>query len=439
MRIFLKKNNPSINWQRVSSLIFYLFIFLLPWQTIFIIKENFIDGEKFQYTTIGIYLFEIVLMAWVAIHLIKQKQFFYKKNILNDLILLFLLWSTLSILWSGNKYLSVFFSLQILLGVVLFFLIQSLAINKNKAIGVLLVSSFLQGTLGIFQFVTQSTFSNKWLGISTHLASQGGSSVLENITGRWLRGYGGMPHPNILGGFLAVSLILGILFYIKIKNKDHYLKIIALIMLSVNFLALLFTFSRSAWLGLFLALFLILIYSFYKKQKTFFLKTFSFSLIFTAFFLIFSVGYFELILPRFSSESRLEKKSINERIEFLKQSKEIIKTNPIVGVGIGNYTNYLHENNSSNIPVWKLQPTHNTFMLIFAELGIIGISLFAGIIVFALKNIKKDFEKNKTEKIFFLSSLVILFIALIFDHWLWTTSSGIILFWLLLGLYKKEI
>lgn len=428
----------QINLDKIISFIFYLFIFLLPWQTIFIIKEEIIEKEKFQYGTTGIYLFEIILAFWITLVFLKNKRFNYLKNRLNNFILLFLTWSFLSIFWSDNKILSLTFSFHLSLGVVLFFLIQNFNFSIKKVSAVFLSSLFLQSVLGIYQFFTQSTFPNKYLGISEHPSHLGGSSVIENSIGRWLRSYGGMPHPNIFGGFLAISLILGILFYIKLKNEKNILKLLSLILLSVNFLALLTTFSRSAWLGFLLSVILIFIYILKNKQFLLYSKITRIIIVFLAVFIIFFTGYTELLIPRLSTSSRLEKKSINERAIYINESKNVIKNNFILGVGAGNYTEYLKEQNINNKNLWEYQPVHNTFLLISSELGIIGISLFVGIFFYLFDNIRDIFREKKTEKIFILSSLIILFISFLFDHWIWTTSSGLILFWLLLGIYKKE-
>jgi O-antigen ligase len=419
-----------------------LFIFCLPWQTIFLLRETFIENEKFQYASFGIYSFEIILLLWIILNLFrfdldKFKRYFSKKNILAGIIFLFLLWSFLSTLWSDDKYLSFYFSLKLFLGAMMFYLIQNHSFNIKKIAGIFLLSSFLQSILGIGQFIFQSSFSSKILGFSAHPAWQGGTSVLQNDLGRWLRAYGGMPHPNILGGFLAISLILGIFLYWKMENEKKISRILVLIALALNFTALLATFSRSALLGFLLGFLSIIAYSVLKKQKIFFRKMFSIFSVFGAIFIIFFASYSEIIFSRLSDKSRLENKSLNERVEQISEARSIIKRNFLLGVGAGNYTVNLYHNDLKNTPVWKHQPVHNTFLLIFSELGIVGIFIFMAILFLSFRSIGEVFNKNKTDRIFFLSIFAIISISFLFDHWLWTSSSGLLLFWLLLGLYKE--
>ena len=56
---------------------------------------------------------------------------------------------------------------------------------------------------------------------------------------------------------------------------------------------------------------------------------------------------------------------------MLRKAKEIIKDNWLIGVGIGNYTFALRAK-YPEIKVWELQPVHNTYLLILAELGVVG-------------------------------------------------------------------
>ena len=106
--------------------------------------------------------------------------------------------------------------------------------------------------------------------------------------------------------------------------------------------------------------------------------------------------------------------SKTERVASWKQGFSVWKNNPILGTGIGNYTIESRELNS--------QPTHNIFLLVLVELGIVGFVLYF--------LIWQKFWKNKNER-----SLLLLFLIIgLFDHYLWSLYSGQMLFWLGLGL-----
>jgi hypothetical protein len=76
-------------------------------------------------------------------------------------------------------------------------------------------------------------------------ADQTGAAVLSAGGIRWLRIYGLTFHPNVLGGFLAVGLILGLPFLVN-KWMRFLWGLLAF--------GLLLTFSRSAWISIVIVL-----------------------------------------------------------------------------------------------------------------------------------------------------------------------------------------
>ncbi|HBI17369.1 MAG: O-antigen ligase-related protein [Candidatus Moranbacteria bacterium GW2011_GWF2_34_56] len=422
---------------KINSLIFYVFLFFLPWQTIFIFKEIQIANEKFQYGTIGIYFFEIVLLFWVLLNSFLLKKCDNKKLLFA--VLLFAVYVTFSVFWAPNKILALSYLLPLILGIFSFLILQKKILNFKKFTFVFILSISLHGILGIYQFLNQSVYANKWLGISEHLAWQGGSSVLETSTERFLRAYGGMPHPNILGGFLIIAILLGIGAYLKTSFLEKYWKYFLLFIIPINFLALLTTFSRSALLALFFGLLVLFSYYIYSKKfikiKNILFLSITLFTIGILFFYLFS----NLLTNRINISSRLEKKSINERHLLIKESQKIITQKSILGTGLGNYT-YTILKNKKEIPqeIWRIQPVHNIYLLIFAELGIIGFSLFLFIVIFIIYDFLESFSKQNTNRVIFSTITLSLLILSLFDHWLWTTHSGIIVFWILLGFSREK-
>jgi len=467
--------------------LFYLFIFLLPWQTVFILREPIINGEKWQYGTIGIYLTDLILLAWlVAVFLHKAKNlklkaqnynlkikilknYKFNKNLylLLTAYYLLLIWSFLSIFWSADKTLAFYFSLKLLLVTGLFITLQKIKINRRKIVFVFLAAAFLQSFLAIGQFAFQESFSSKWLGMNNYEAWQGGVSVLENEGGRWLRAYGSLPHPNILGGYLAIVFLLGLIMWnnmlfpprnkygvsfgdlpageagiklpaLKITlasyfswdkiKKDRVKSLLILSSLLIILLGVLLTFSRSAWLALIVG---IIFLSANVNLRKNFIKLL---LIFIFAGAVFISLNHENFYTRFNTAERLEQKSISERSLYFSQAKEIIGKNFWLGTGAGNYTEAVFQNDEVKKPIWQYQPVHNVLMLVWAELGIIGLILFSLILISLFLQLYKVKNHNSYSCVI-LATLCILFF---FDHWLWTTHFGILFFWLIAGLMKKK-
>ena len=416
--------------------LFYLFIFILPWQTVFLFKEVFVDGVKFQYGTIGIYLSQIVLMIWIVFNY--KKIFSCTEKKLIYILFFYIFWLFLSIFWSDNKLLSFYFFMINFSGVLLFLIIQGSALNFKKFSFSLILSATFGSILGLYQFFNQSVFANKWFGISEHFAWQGGVSVIEDASFRFLRAYGNMPHPNILGGFLAIIILLSLGAYFKAHKAEIRWKIFLVATLPINFLALLTTFSRSAALALFIGGILIVFYFLIieksKKKKDF--MVIFYALIVLTF--IFFTAYGNLISSRAWIDSRLETKSINDRKIYIQEAKKIIAKEPVLGIGLGNYTEKISKDKNINWEIWRIQPVHNIYLLIFSEIGIIGFSTLMLFIVLNLMEVPKIIKEQNTNRVIFSFIFISLLILSLFDHWLWTTSLGIIIFWMILGFSKEK-
>ncbi len=437
--------------QAFSKNLFYLFVFLLPWQTIYLIQEKFVQ-EKWQYASWGIYLFEIVLFfslfffflscSWTKIKkiilLIFSQKYFW-------IGLLFFVWLVFSILWSTNKVLSYHY---LLLFLILFLVFLFLFYFKNEisflSISLLFIFSLtLHSLIGEQQFFQQNTWSNKWLGISSHSLDFGGTAKL-NVNGiKYLRAYGGFNHPNIFGGFLAISLLLLlVLFFYSQTIKE---KIVLLIIFLIQFFSFLATFSRSSWLGFTVGL-LILIFLLNKnihRSLSFIFKKI-YPLLLASFFVIFYFisHYYFLFNQRFSLDIS-QQTSLTQRWDYKKQAWNIFQKHPWKGIGLNNYVIYLYQHQATpSIPIWQWQPVHNIYLLILTEIGIIGVFLLILFFYFIFINFRKKNKPSNISSITTLASLGTLITIGFFDHWIWTQISGflltgLILNFLLVELFKK--
>lgn len=124
-------------------------------------------------------------------------------------------------------------------------------------------------------------------------------------------------------------------------------------------------------------------------------------------------------------------KSNTDRLAGYRQAGEIIKENWLIGVGLGNYT-FEVQSKYPELKVWDIQPVHNIYLLILAELGLLGIliiGLLAGYILGLLV---------KKKKWGYMGMLLAVYGLLVFDHFWWTLASGLYVLWLVIGLAVKE-
>ncbi len=418
--------------------LFYLFVFLLPWQTVWIIREIFYGGEKWQYGTIGLYLSDVALWVWlfgtailyrqkIKKHLIENKKMFF-------ILFAFVFWSLASFLWSGDRELSLYFSVLLFSGAGLFLMIPIFSFSEQKVVKIFTISVILQSVIGLMQFITQQTVSQKFLGLSHREIWQGGNAVFTVNGERWLRNYGAMPHPNIFGTLLFATLLLTIgLYYFSVYKKNIFVKALYFIGIALISLNILFTFSRSAWLMTIMGIIAILVLFWREKRK---ILMPIFVVIVLSVVIIFSSA--NLFRERVEQDSLPTHNSIVDRELYIRQALKSTSQYPLIGVGAGDYTKSVFEQDHHLRPIWFYQPVHNVFILITAELGIIGLILFLSFLILIYSYIFRSwYHFNFWQKIFStIFSLLLVFSLL--DHWFWSTHFGLLFLFFLTGLIFKK-
>jgi len=416
--------------------ILYIFTFLLPWQIIWIVREVFFDNEKWQYGTIGIYASDILLITFIilSIYLYKHKILSYiiknKKLIISALSILIL--GFVSISWSDDKILALYFSFKLSLAFSLFLIVQTIPPKIRTISFILIASIFIQNILGLYQFMTQSTFAQKLLGISHYDIWRGGTAIINTTDERWLRVYGAMPHPNMFGGLLLCGLLLSIYLYIT-TTKAIALQSFLLTSVALTTTTIILTFSRITWLAALVSIITLIIFIITSHQSdTRKLCAPILLLIITT--LLFFGTLHHILFSRITHDTIYAHNSISDRQLYMHHATQLITKNPFFGSGIGNYTNTIFYVDNQIYPIWHYQPVHNVYILIIAEIGIIGLILF---IIFFVIVLHQIYNHRKNIKIanyaFFITAMSILFIALI-DHWAWTSHFGLYFLFFILGL-----
>ena len=454
-------NANKITLKKLTEYGLYLLVFLLPIQTRWIIRPGELNGGYFEYGTISLYATDIILLVVLllfAIDLFKNKKITprfaeamrgknQKSKIINLPVILagLELVVFISCCFADDKLIAFYKYAWFLLGIGFFFLIVKANYSRLKLLFSFFLGVFLSASLGIWQFLNQNSFANKWLGLAKHDPAELGVSVVEVIGNlgfgeRWLRAYGSLDHPNMLGGLLALGAIIIIITILRLKKTENkkttvgykYIILTSYFLLLTSCFSLFFTFSRAAWLAFVTGLFVVLIIALIKKDRFQQIQILKIILVFGILVFILFTNFQNLVLVRVKGESRLEQKSNIERFESNKLALDMFRDNWLVGVGMGNYTMELAKTNPDN-PAYFYQPTHNAYLLIAAEIGILSIALFLYLIFNFIHYILKSKE---IEKIALIISLVIL---LTFDHWLWSLHFGILFLFFILGfIYTRD-
>lgn len=169
------------------------------------------------------------------------------------------------------------------------------------------------------------------------------------------------------------------------------------------FVSMVLTFSRNAWLAFVLGIFIFVLFYNWK-----------------AIILPFLGGGLALLIP--AVRNRLGDFSIifeDPRIKMWKTAVKMIKDHPILGVGNGNYVSLYGEYVARYPELMYYHntrfPSHNSYLKVQSELGILGIIFFITILVGAFNKLKKfiSTEKEGFYKVFYkgflISGIVFLF------------------------------
>jgi O-antigen ligase len=407
---------------RLEKFINYLLIFLLPTQLAmhFWPSFSFVFGIRVDYLSPTVYLtdvlFLLVFFLWarksykqILLFVNKHKRYFY----------LFIALALFNSVFSTSLFPTIIKWIKLLELIFFGYYVWERRdiFNTRKILPVLYYSLIFFSIIGICQFAMGKTLGGVMYLFgerSFNVATPG--IALAEISGRsFMRAYSTFSHPNSFAGYLGVGLIILILNY---SRKEFFNKIFGI---SIVLLAIVLTFSLSAYLGIFVCVLLIL-----GKKIVNTKNVIAISLT----FLIIS-----LALP-FVSKSILSDKThlpqnVSQRLELSVGAGKLISQDFLKGVGLNTFVIKASKIENNNYYLWLLQPVHNIYLLIFSETGVFGLILAYYLLITVLN---KSFLFNKPV---FLSLIFILVTGL-FDHYWFTLQQNMFLLAFIFGISLRE-
>jgi len=377
--------------------------------------------------------------------------------------LVFFLYLLINILLSNNPLLGLYGLIKIL---ELFFLGYYVAKNiktKKELAAIAIITSITvigESLLTIVQYMHQSSIN----GFLYFLGERKFTSITPGIANASINGelilrpYGTFPHPNVLAGYLLCAIIF--IFAWFDDEKDMKKKILKTISLLLGSLALFLTLSRIAILLWFVLVMIIAINWLFKQIKIR-KKTPMIFLAYIFFIVAIVIGalFYIPVLPRLEGTNFTEE-AITQRADLFKSTLIMIKDHPLFGVGLFNFLPGISHIQKPLSSTLYLQPVHNIFLLVTAEIGIIGVAFFLWFLFKTYKRLllqlslrgrtepmrrsplasSAELDKGvqlKQTKQSLITLLVLLSAILIlglFDHYWLTLQQGQLLFALILGL-----
>jgi O-antigen ligase len=420
-------------------------VFLIPFQTRYFLRTGFLSGTYWEYGTFSLYftdgIFLLLIGSGILWWVFRGLSFSFAsiRPVTLYALAFVVFFAIFSVFVSDERDLSLYALLRLFQGMSLFVFLNVFPLPLKKVVVIpFIIAATLQAILAAIEFSWQFVPSSTIFGLSSQFPWQAGASVLETSQGRFLRAFGTFPHPNMLGGFLSVG------FFMLLSRLQSTRSRFSLILLEVCGLVMIFglllSFSRSAWIGTLVGLSFLAISWWHLRnqlnlnpQTRRILGTYALSMI------LLVVIFFPVILPRFQTSERLESRSLAERTTLTRFSLEYAASSWFIGAGIGTFTMKEYELLTEKHLGWWYQPVHNIYLLTLVELGIGGLFFFIFFIGYILKRAIQRLDKtsffNRAAYIFSLASLLTIGL---FDHYLVTSFSGVMMFWLILGCVVHE-
>lgn len=266
-----------------------------------------------------------------------------------------------------------------------------------------------QSLLGLFQFLTQSSLASFWLLGEPRLLQKITIATSTFLGETVILPYGTTPHPNILGGLLALGTLYFGWRWMQERSGGRWLMAMVVI---PAVMTLLLTQSLAAWLIIGMGMGLGVgsrVWHGEQKAKQAVLGTVMLGLLLL---LPLSLEILSRI-PAFADNASLER-----RVQLNRIGIQLVAQHPATGTGLNSSPAVLEDITQNEVSQRFLQPIHHTPLLILVETGLLGLLGIAIIGKIASKNYSKDWRQAV------LYSGIILSSALALDHWLWTTEQG---------------
>lgn len=385
--------------------------FLLPWQTRYIFGGGEIDGAVSEFLTMSVYAVEIALLAGIVVCARRWRFREHRKlviaagAVLAAIVVSALASDASSIAWHAAMHIAF---------AIMFFIALLDDEVKLRPIAM----SFAAGLvipilLGIFQIVTGGSGSSTLLGLASRDAQRLGDAIVMIGGERVLRAYGSFPHPNIFGGYLALAIV-------GIAPLAFRWRRVAL---GVLVLGLVATGSRSAIIGVVLAAVAVVVMRKWGSRAA--------AIVTTCALLVgmASVVFAPRVIASIRGGGAAEMRSVIERAEQYAVYPDVLRNeNLLLGMGPGTYVQELGATEPGK-SVWAYQPIHNAFLLMFAEVGILGSAAIVMFFVVVWRSVSARPEA--------IAPIVVVISIACFDHYPWSMWPGLALVALALGMSVK--
>lgn len=407
-----------------------LFVLLLPISTFWPLSESVSREIIPIYGSYGFYLTDIPLFLLLTIGAIRAWQYRreprhrlqHSTRLVVIALILIPALGLVSAPWAINPQLAFYTVIRWALALGVFAAWQNKAFNIDRLTKIFLIGLAVQAVIGILQ-----VFMKQPLGLPGEMAlsiDRPRAAVLWLEGSAWLRAYGLTFHPNVLGGFLAVGLILGLT-----RVNTWWGRISWWLMAA----GLVVSFSRSAWLAGALVLLPLILWLYRQQPEMRWPLKITLGVV-LAVGLVSLAVLFEPIVSRlniFSSRSELA--SLFSRSELMKLAIFTLQHQPLWGIGAGNFPVLAINANLLDSP----HAVHNVALLLGSEIGIAGGLLWYALLLMPVLTLGKDLQTINLRIIALTAAWLTLGLISFWDSYPWSLEAGRLLSMTLLAWFFR--
>ncbi len=449
--------------------LFYLLVLLLPLggRLRFFRETSMLYGQFGEYIVPELYLTDIVigllLVSWFISWFRGRsrepvgpstKLFYFCFGVLFSAGVLSLTGAILP--WAG-----VYRLLKLLeWGALVWYIVASSWTRCDMAViaGGLVAGGVGQSLLSWYQFTEQESLTSGFLAhaIGEQPISLGeqGISYVWTLGQRWVRPYGTFSHPNVLSGYLLMTLTAGLALWFEAQRRVSDRRSVLVLTAAVTVIAggIGIALSRVIWfLAAASAVFIFVLFpseisSYVRVHLVRRLRTSGFVLRVSAMAaglsaVVLTAGGVYLMLIRIGTLWSSNQITVTGRILLNSFAMRMLELHPL-GIGLGNFTALVRSYDSTGYFNTVIQPVHNVFLLVGGEMGIFALAAFAvmiGTVFYAvIRGMAVSHERRWTTIGLALFLMLACCCAVMFvDHYLWTIQQGQLIWWLVCAFCLK--
>lgn len=435
MRSKIADSLPKISWG-----FFFATLVLIPFRYRFLLFSRPIGAVWRDYTDFILFANDIALIltlfTWLLHLYLRPRKILRGPAMLTLPLIGLTLAAVVTSATSIDPGLSLYHSIRLVLLFGFYLYIVNNVQSISQVVWPVAIQLAIQAPVAIAQVLQQKSIGLQVLGEYELDPAWSGVSVIWTETSRSLRAYGLSDHPNILGGCLALAFLLVAVWLLYRENKWQ---VLAIGILGAAGIALLLTFSRSAWLGTIAGAFLVAFYIFKAKLPKLRRRALLLGTLVLLFVSPFIWANLELLGVRLGANSSFEelpaeKGSIGGRRVLISAANEVFAKNAILGVGIGT-TPQAFEREFPNMPI-DYQPAHMVLLTAAVETGLLGAMFYLILLTAPWVAIFLARSVNMTPDLIAASALLLaLTIIGLFDYYPWMLTSGRLWQYLAWGLW----